>query len=670
MGRSVASLERDPAVEGDAPPTVVGLVQINNSFSGQSYLPYSVGLLESYARRHLQTSSAYKFLLPVFSRIKVAAAVEHLARADIVGFSLYVWNVRLSLEIARRLKEINPDVIIVVGGPQTPDRPQDFLRENRFIDIACHGEGEQTFVEILKRARTRDWSNIEGTSHINDAGEIVTQPRLKRLRELDQVPSPFTEGIFDPLMAANPQQVWIGLWETNRGCPFGCTFCDWGSATQTKVFQFGIDRLMAEIDWFSNRRIEFLFCCDANFGILQRDVEIARSVADKKLKHGYPKAFSVQNTKNATERAYLTQKILSDAGLNKGVALSLQSVDETTLKNIKRQNISLQTYEELQARFTRDRVETYSDLILGLPGETYESFVDGVCRVISNGQHNRIQFNNLSILPNAEMGEPGYLQRHGMETVEIKIVNIHGAIDEDEVPEMQQLVIATNTLPREDWRRARSFAWMAALVHFDKLAQIPIIVAHEFLGLSYRTIIEAFMQVEPSRFPLLGEIRDFFERSASEIQAGGSEYIYSPSWLGIYWPADEFVFIKLTAEGRLSEFHEECGRLIRSLAPSGKAESKALDDALRLNHALVKQPGHRDDVSVVCGFDLLAFYRGVLNGERIELKEEPVTYGIKRSAEKWTDFQDWCREVVWYGNKKGAYLYGNPAIEVEYAGHY
>src|SRR6185369_9574486 len=82
----------------------------------------------------------------------------------------------------------------------------------------------------------------------------------------------------------------------------------------------------------------------------------------------------------------------------------MQSVDKPTLEAIKRDNISLGTYMELQRRFTRDKVETYSDLILGLPGETYESFVKGVDTLIENGQHNRIQFNNLSILPNAEMG--------------------------------------------------------------------------------------------------------------------------------------------------------------------------------------------------------------------------------------------------------------------------
>ena len=149
----------------------------------------------------------------------------------------------------------------------------------------------------------------------------------------------------------------------------------------------------------------------------------------------------MQNTKNATERAYLTQKIIADAGLNKGVALSMQSLDLTTLNNIKRSNISLESYWELARRFTK--TQTYTDLILPLPGETYESFCKGVDSLIRAGQHNRIQFNNLSILPNAEMGDPDYLKKFGMKVIKSQIINIHGSLVEldDDVPEYQELVV-------------------------------------------------------------------------------------------------------------------------------------------------------------------------------------------------------------------------------------
>ncbi|MSR16003.1 MAG: radical SAM protein, partial [Gammaproteobacteria bacterium] len=405
----------------------VGLVQINNGFSGQNYLPYSVAMLEAYVRRKAANPDRFHFKLPIYKRISIGDAVARLLDCDIVGFSTYVWNGQISLEIARRLKSQRPNVLVVFGGPHVPDQPEEFLRTHSFIDIAVHNEGEATFLRLLETYPERsDWADIPSISFIADDGRYVRNANVKRIDDLDQLPSPFLDGIFDPLMRANPDEVWIGLWETNRGCPFKCTFCDWGSATAAKVTKFNLERLYREVDWFSRNKTEYIFCCDANFGIQKRDVEIAGYVARIKSETGYPHALSVQNTKNATERAYLTQKILSDADLNKGVALSMQSLDMTTLGAIKRDNISLETYMELQRRFTRDRVETYSDLILGLPGETYDSFVDGVRLLMENGQHNRIQFNNLSILPNAEMGDPAYQKKYGMVTVESKIVNIHG----------------------------------------------------------------------------------------------------------------------------------------------------------------------------------------------------------------------------------------------------
>jgi radical SAM superfamily enzyme YgiQ (UPF0313 family) len=537
----------------------VGLAQINNSFSGHSYLPYSAALLQAWVERHAADPGRYRFLLPLYRRRRVDEAVAHLADADVVGLSTYVWNIRLSLAIARALKARKPEALVVLGGPQVPDQSEDFLRRHPFVDVVVHNEGEPAFLRLLERFPARDWTDVAGISFLDPDGGFVRQANASRLPDLSVAPSPYLEGTFRPLMAAHPSETWIALWETNRGCPFACTFCDWGSATASKVTKFDLERLRHEVDWFARHRIEFVFCCDANFGILPRDVELARYVAETKRRRGFPRALSVQNTKNATERAYQTQKILADAGLNKGVALSLQSVDATTLEAIKRDNISLDTYLELQRRFTRDRVETYSDLILGLPGETYDAFVDGVARVIESGQHNRIQFNNCSILPNAEMADPAYRARHGLITVECPIVNIHGALEESEdgIAEVQELVIATAAMPAADWRRARAFAWMTALLHFDKLLQIPLVVVNTLGGIGYRRLIEAFMAVDAARCPLLGEIRDFFVDSARAIQAGGPEYVYSREWLGIYWPADEYVFIRLTAERKLDCFYDE-----------------------------------------------------------------------------------------------------------------
>lgn len=655
-------------------PIVIGLSQINNSFSEQNYLPYSVGLLQAYIEKAAAKPGQYDFLLPLYRRLPVRQAVAHLNRADIVGFSIYVWNVQLSLEIARRLKAENPGCLIVVGGPQVPDKPEEFLRKNRFIDIAVHNEGERVFLDIVQRYPARDWAGLTGISYIDPDGRFVRESNGPRFRDISEFPSPFLDGTFEALIAAHPEETWIALWETNRGCPFQCTFCDWGSATAAKVLQFEFDRLKQEIDWFVDHQIEFIFCCDANFGILPRDVEIARYVAERKKMRGYPSALSVQNTKNATERAYATQKILSDAGLNKGVALSLQSVDSETLSNIKRQNISLETYLELQRRFTKDGVETYSDLILGLPGETYDSFVDGIDMVMESGQHNRIQFNNLSILPNAEMGDPEYQKKFGMVTIESRIINIHGSLetDPDDIYETQQLVIKTNSMAAADWRRTRTYAWTVALLHFDKLLQIPILTLHELCSLRYRHIIDAFVSADASEYPLIAEIRKFFMDFAHQMQLGGPEYVYSADWLGVFWPADEYMFIKLSVENRLGEFYDEAARRMTSLiGEADRDDARAvLGEAIALNRALIKQPFQSGEVTVRCNYDVLDFYRSTLLGEPNLIVKRPMTYRIDRSSEVYEDLQLWCREVVWYGNKKGAYLYGNRVVNAELAGHY
>lgn len=652
----------------------VGLVQINNSFSGQNYLPYSVGLLQAYAQKHAARPGRYAFLPLIYKRLPVQDAVRSLATADVVGFSSYVWNERISLEIARRLKEQKPDTLIVFGGPQVPDRVEPFLRAHRFIDLACHGEGEAVFLQILENFPARTWDGIGSLSYLTADGTLVTQPRAPRLRDLARVPSPYLENVFEPLLDANPDERWLALWETNRGCPFSCTFCDWGSATAAKVVPFDQDRLFAEIDWMAKQQIEFVFCCDANFGILARDLDLTRYVIETKKRCGYPQALSVQNTKNATERAYQVQKLLADAGLNKGVTISLQSVDTATLKAIKRQNISSASFQELQRRFTQDRIETYSDLILGMPEETYDSFADGVSHVIDNGQHNRIQFNNLSILPNAEMADPDYRRRYGLVTVVSKIINIHGTLDvaDDDIQEYQELVVATATMPSEAWRRTRAFCWMTALLHFDKVLQIPLIVVHELAGVSYRDLIEAFSDGDLADYPTLQYLQQFFRDKAADIQQGGEEYCRSERWLNIYWPADELALIHLCTEGRLGQFYEEAEEYLSAwLARRGaKLRPELLHEAFYLNNRLVKLPFQQDDVELRLEHNLWEFYRATLEGRRAPLERTPRTYRVERSACRFDSWEEWCRQVIWYGNKKGAYLYTQQVAERQLAGHF
>lgn len=654
----------------------IGISQINNSFSGAHYLPYAAGLIESYFKNYSKDPDNFQFLLPLYKRIGIENAIKMYADADIVGFSLYSWNEQLSLAIAKTLKAYKKSIKIIFGGPQVPDNSESFLRKHKFIDYTVHGEGERVFLELVESFTNKNTKDVDGISWIDKREIFHNNPKPKRIKGLEDIPSPYLTGIFDKLLDQNPDDEWLILWETNRGCPFKCTFCDWGSATADKVNKFEMDRLKAEIDWFSEKKIEFIFCCDANFGIMKRDVEIAEYAAHKKSTTGYPKALSVQNTKNATERAYVTQKILADSGLNKGVTLSMQSLDTLTLENIKRDNISLETYEVLQKRFTNHGVPTYSDLILGLPGETFDSFTDGVSQLIENGQHNRIQFNNLSILPNSEMGDAAYQKKFKMKTVNTNILNMHGCLGENDfgVPEKQQLVISTDSMPKEDWLKTRAFSWMTAFLHFNKILQIPIIIYQHITGEDYKAIINYFFNDVDKKFKLISKIKKYFLDSALIIQKGGPEYKFSKKWLSIWWPHDEYMLIKLYEDDLIKEFYNESENLLKErMINKDKRLSKfnkLIRQSCKINFEMLKLPNRNKNLNVELDYNILDFYKSVLNGKLVKLTKGSFNYKIDRKREQWNDDLDWAKKVVWFANKKGAYLFGSKALKKYYSAHY
>lgn len=565
------------------------------------------------------------------------------------------------MAIAQALKRQQPDTIIIFGGPQVPDNAEQFLRENPFVDLVCHGEGEQVFLSVLESLPARSWESIPSISYLQEDGSFVTHTRINRLKDLSVIPSPYLEGVFDPLMAANPQHRWLVMWETNRGCPFSCSFCDWGSAVASKVYRFDMERLKAEIEWFAQRGINHVFVCDANFGILPRDLELAEYLVEASRRYNNYLAVSVQNAKNATERTYKIQKTLSQI-ISAGVTLSMQSLDSLTLGNIKRDNISLDSFRELQRRYTRDGIDTYTDIILGLPGETYDTFANGIAQVLQNGQHNRIAFYNCSLLPNAEMGDPAYQKRHGVVHVPVPIIHEYDSLERNAQTEVQEYintVVATNTMPPDIWRQAKVLSWMVELLHFNRLLQIPFVILNGVYNVSYRDLLEAFIAINDDEHPTLAKIKAMFAARAAANQSGEPEYMPEERWLNIWWPMHQYAFIWLAMENKLDAFYEEAEGILKRLmeARTEPYDPLVLQEALTLNRNLIRLPFIFRDMSLTLSYDIWDYCQKVLHGETAILNKGDHVHVLDRTSTVWLTWDSWCEDIVMREYRRSDYLY-------------
>jgi hypothetical protein len=207
---------------------------------------------------------------------------------------------------------------------------------------------------------------------------------------------------------------------------------------------------------------------------------------------------------------------------------------------------------------------------------------------------------------------------------------------------------------------------MTALLHFDKVLQLPLIVAHGLTGASYRALLERFSEGDLGRWPVLERIRMFFRDYARAIQNGGPEYVRSERFLNIYWPADEYMLIQLVADGDIDRFYEQAhDALVAGLGSEAAAIAPVLSDAVRLNQALLKRPFTRDTISVPLRHNIWEYYRGALVGEHVSIAEAPGVVTVNRQRQSWWSWDDYCREVIWYGNKKGAYLYGHEMVGIQ-----
>ena len=632
------------------------MVQVDHLYGNEEksvYLPYATGLIAAYAWANVDIKSNYSFEGFIFWRQNIEEAVASLESPFLIGFSCYIWNTEYNKALAKKLKESYPDCIVVFGGHNVPNNTK-MLEQYSFIDILVHGEGEEAFKALLL-AYTVDGelSCINNISFRNKKKELIKTPSLP-VTDID-LPSPYIEGIFESLVSKGDFN-FCAVIETNRGCPNHCTYCDWGRLG-SKLRLFPMDKILKEIDWIAEHKIEYFWCADSSFGLFERDREIVDRLIEKKIETGYPKTFKANYAEHREIEVYDICRKLNEVDMNKGATLSFQSLNPTVLKNISRTNITMERFAEMMALYNEANIATYAELILGLPGETYESFCRGIETLLEAGQHTALNIHALVLLVNSKMAEPSYVKKFGIKTVRTEFAQFHCEKAENDLPEFYDLVIATDTMNTSMWVRSTMFFIYIQTFHQLGLLQFFAIYLFHEKNVKYVTFYSELLDwSEKNKDTICGKIYTEFSKKLLGIPEGNGSRSYINELFGnIVWPLEEGAFLDILPQ--TEQFYVE----IESFLIFFNIEKEIYNNLLNYQIGMMKMPG-KCRINISLNYDFYNYFN------RIYVHSYGKLFALNNIVhakdENYTKtWKEYAITNVWYGRNDSRNIFSDISVE-------
>lgn len=616
-------------------------VDVSSSSNAQNaYLPYTAGILVASAFRSETVRQNCEFKEFIFMREDVDDVVARLDNPSFVGFSSYCWSTEYNKLLASKIKEKYPDCLIVFGGHDIPDN-FDMLDEYSFIDVLCHGEGEDTVRELIEAYCTgQPFGNVCNISFRNNGEYIRTQS--KQQTTLDY-PSPYLDGWFDSIVENNPDIIFNAILETSRGCPNQCAYCDWG-LLKSKTRMFPIERIRAEIRWMAEHKIAFVWGADANFGLYERDLEIANELVEAKKKYGYPERMRMNYAKNNYKNVFAIVEKFKECEFDRiGATLSFQSLSPVALKNIKRVNSSLDFYKNLLTEYNKKNMKTYSELILGLPGETYESFIKGIGTLFEIGQHFVFEVYGCILLPNAAMGQKDYIEKHGIKTVRSEIIRPHFNDDAFTVPEYNTIIVETNTMSREMWVKSTAFYYMVKALHGNGLVRAFAIYLFHEMGIPYERFYDGMIEYfenNPEFFitKLYHDLKD--KANGLSLGTNNRKLLFKPCG-DIVWDDHEYVVLQVLSQ--LDRFYDEILPYLESFG----IDNDIFEDLLNYQRSIIRTPLN-DKKIVPMRYDVHSYLKNIYVNDYQKLQKCDHTL-VMKDSDHISDWEKFGKFVVWYG---------------------
>lgn len=547
------------------------------------FLPYSCGVIWSYASSFKNISNEYELGEFIWRRDNIKDVVELLKQHDVVGFSTYIWNRHYNDVLARELKKVNPNILIVVGGPDYPIHKPEFFKKYPHIDICVKLEGEISFKKILEERLkpNPEYDTIPGLL-INYKGNVLDTGESERIENLDSIPSPYLTDVFKPLMDKHPEVRWNVTMESNRGCPYGCTFCDWGSLTYNKVKKFDLQRVYDELEWIGQHGCDFVSLTDANFGIFpKRDSMIADKLIEVQKKYNNPKAYTIAWAKNQKrEVVEIVRKLIYEGGTKIGLNLSVQTMDDNVLTIIDRNNLEMNDIAEVFRMCEEYGIPMYTELILGLPGETLASWKENFYKLYRVGNHTGITIYQAQLLENAQMN----LSQRRLYKIEGRMVYdyISGTYNEHEIKEGVEVVVSTRDLPHDRMVDAQVWSWFQNTFHINGITNYISRFLNKYQGLDYRDFYESLFQYIKTDSWLKQEEERIREHYDNWVKFGRINHIPIQGMEIHGWNLIHSTMINIHSENKLDHVTNVVEKFVRN---NFKIEPNLLTDLLALQKA-------------------------------------------------------------------------------------
>ena len=469
---------------------------------GSDHMPLQIGLIAAYLLQEL----------PDDVDVRLFKFVRDLERAVaerppwILAASNYMWNIDLEYKIASAVKAAHPETILVFGGPNYPSEPDEqaeWLYRYPNVDIYIYRDGEIPLARLAKTLLDRSLEDVKKmrlpSCHALVDGAFYAGPLELRVRDLDIIPSPYSMGLMDQFFECNL----VPSIQTNRGCPFTCTFCVEGEGYYTKVFTVSHERKCADVDYIlaqvmKTRRTGTLRIVDSNFGMFLADVRFCEYLAEIQRRTGYPDFISCSTGKNQKERILQCAALLGSA---MRLTASVQSLDAGVLQTIKRKNISFEEMLSMSEKTSDTEGHAYSEIILGLPGDSLRAEEENIRGLIAAGINNITQ-HQCALLYGTEAASPASRAQFGLHGMFRPIQRCVGKYPfnsrEIIAIDVEEIAVSSNTLSFDDYLEARRLYLTVGLFYNDRIfAEILALLAllkispYEWLRIIHDGRIEA-----------------------------------------------------------------------------------------------------------------------------------------------------------------------------------